>query len=149
MSAVQPVISMFLSCVVCITVVFFWLHRAHLSSVADDERWTPLRHAPDHDVSRGWLKSQERWKRARVSQMFDMVAERRLNDAQSGSVDGVEGSEYLKEVIASWKAELQKIYDDTVGTMDKDLTPSKGKGELQEFDFKVKEDYHAYNCLHR
>ena len=53
----------------------------------------------------------------------------------------MEGTGYLKDVIASWKAELQKIYDDTVGTMDEDTTPLKNVGEI---DFEEKDDYHGY-----
>ena len=67
--------------------------------------------------------------------------------AHLGSIDGLEGAKYLKEVIASWKAELQKICDDTVGTMDKDTTPLKNVGDLQELDFEEKEDYYGYGCL--
>ena len=54
-------------------------------------------------------------KEARVPCMFDMIAERRLNDAESGGVNGLRDAEYMKQEIANWKAELQKIYDDTLG----------------------------------
>ena len=76
--------------------------------------------------------------------MFDMIAERRLNDAESGGVNGLRDAEYMKQEIANWKAELQKICDDTLGAMDKDLTPSESTGESKEFDFKAKEDYCGY-----
>ena len=74
--------------------------------------------------------------------MFIMVAERRVNDASLGSVDGLEGAEYLKEVISNWTAELQKIYDDTVGMTVKETIPLKNVGELRELQLQKNEDYH-------
>ena len=71
-----------------------------------------------------------------MSYMFMMVAELRVNDASLGSVDGLEGAEYLKEVIANWKAELQKIFDDTVAMTDKETIPLMNVGELRELEFE-------------
>ena len=45
-------------------------------------------------------------------------------------------------MIANWKAELQKIYDDTVGMTDKETIPLKNVGELRELEFEKNEDYH-------